>query len=645
MKFFCARVTPIFLFASLLLSIAPEAPASKDRQDRQVYVTFVQGDVRISRGKGHHPDLNQSWEQAVGGELVEQGYALATGNGRAEIDFENGSTVYLAANSIVLFRELSAPGNRLISRMTLATGTATFSLQPANEEFFFINTPTDQLELSPPETFFACVDAYLDATAITPQKEKGDRVVRRGVPPFQIQKGETVFFRGGEVVQIPNRKIDVAAILAPFVSWESLLPDLPDSQTTPEGEVISEGSKVSPDLAASHVQGVSEWDTWVSERVQQRRIVTAAALKASGLSAPIPDLVDLYEHGKFFNCQPYGTCWEATDSGESQDYTPQSAAPIAQSAAPAQNQTQANVPFLPQTVQWEELQQGWCSPATFQTITRVAHAPQELQKLLRMKQAAQKARYSSAVYPADCENGYWIPYRHHYARVLTPQVPRHCVGARCKPIHAPRPVWVRVGNKVGFAPPHPNDVKGKPPINLKEGIIIPPSRPGEHIERVAVEPSQKVAVLNKAPREFRDQPAAPALHVAAPEIHAHLVQESARDKSFAASASAHPTAPITYDYKSHHFQMPASAVAGTKSREVAVGGIDSHGRVGSFADGHSGSYARSFGHTEAATSYQASTFSSSRGGYGGSYSGGSYSSGSHSSGSSSSGSSHSSGGR
>src|SRR5215472_12408095 len=99
-------------------------------------------------------------------------------------------------------------------------------------------------------------------------------------------------------------------------------------------------------------------DAWVSGRQTHRNAVTAAALKASGLSSPIPGLADLYKHGTFFSCEPYGTCWEAADPAEAQDSASQSAASGAQSPTKAQ----ANPSFQPQTVQWEELVEGWCPP-------------------------------------------------------------------------------------------------------------------------------------------------------------------------------------------------------------------------------------------------------------------------------------------
>lgn len=663
MKLFSARGVFFLLFSSLTLVIPPKLRASKDKEggDREVYLAFVQGDVRISKGKNHRPDLNQPWEQALAGDLIQEGTALATGDGRTEIEFENGSTVYLAPNSLLLFRELSAPGDRIVSRMALATGTATFALQSGNNEFFLMDTPTNHLSLSPRETLFSRIDAYLDATAVSAQGEKGEDVSLSGAPSFQLKEGKTLVLLGGRFAHVLGSERGDAQSVASGGSsmssmdpWELVLSGLPDFQLPSMAPLLNQKSARRLTPVNAEPGSLAEWDGWVSDRQTHRKTVTADALKASGLSSPIPGLADLYEHGTFFGCGSYGVCWEAADLAEPQDSTKQSAAPISPSPA----QVQVNPTFQPQTVEWEEIVQGWCSPPALRTVTRIAHTPEELQKLEQRKAAAQKVRYSRGAYPISCENGYWIPYRHHFVRVITPQVPqvpRHCEGAKCKPIHPPRPVWVKAGNKVGFVLAHPNDVKGKPPVNLKEGMLIPPSKPGERTERLAVELSQKVTVFDKTPREFRGELFGRGLRVPAPEIHGHLVLETARESS--AALSAHAAPPIPYDYKSHHFLMSASAAAGTKagSKEVPVGGIDSRGKVGSFADGHSRAYAQSFARSEAAASYSGGSYrAGSYGSYGSGFSGGghsgsssgSYSSGSHSSSSGSSGGSysHSSGG-
>ena len=37
-------------------------------------------------------------------------------------------------------------------------------------------------------------------------------------------------------------------------------------------------------------------------------------MKASGLTSPIPGLAELKGQGTFFDCAPYGTCWEPKSS-------------------------------------------------------------------------------------------------------------------------------------------------------------------------------------------------------------------------------------------------------------------------------------------------------------------------------------------
>jgi hypothetical protein len=633
MKFFSPRIPFFALLSSLLLAIAPQALGSKGRENRVVFLASVQGDVRISNGQDHHADLNTPWQEALGGELVVEGSALSTGNGRAEIEFEDGSTVYLAENSLLLFKELRAPGDRVLSRMALATGRATFSMQPAIREFFFIDTPTAQLELSETEKFFVRVDAYLDATAITAEGQNGQPVVWRDGRHLQLLKGKTAFFQDGEVVPPPDRSAEAEALGTTPFPWT-----MPDFQLPALALLYNRTNEMYPGPRDEQTQAASEWDAWVSSHLEQRNAATAAALKASGLSSPIPGLVDLYEQGRFFSCEPYGTCWEPTEPEAVEGNPQQLPAGTRQSPAAAQG----NPAFQAQPIQWRQFVGGWCDPGRSVVVTRVAHSPEELRRLLAVKDSIERASTRFHRYSVACDYGYWIRDRRHYVRVVNRGLPPGCVGGKCI-VHAPRPVWVRVGNRIGFVPPHPNDVKGKPPINLKEGMLIPPSKPGERIERVALEPSQKVTVLDKAPREVRNEPVNQGLHVSAPEIRAHLLQEAFPTRSAPLSARAVPQ--ITYDYKSHQFLTPASAAAGGKSKGVPVGGIDSHGKIGSFADGRSGAYAQSFARSEAVTSYRGAYGSGySGGGRNSGYSSGSYSSGSHSSGSGSygGGSSHSS---
>ena len=242
-----------------------------------------------------------------------------------------------------------------------------------------------------------------------------------------------------------------------------------------------------------------------------------AALNASRLSTPVSGLMDLYEHGKFFDCPPYGRCWEANEP----DFEPDTIRedPQQPAAPTAASPGQIAGTFQPQTVEWQERLPEPCGPGIVRTMSHVARTPEQLQRLLRKKQAAERVGLGPLPYSECYNHGYWIPHRGHFARILTQQIfnPPTCKGKKCKPIHAPRPLWVKVNGKVGFVPAHPDDVKGKLPLNLKLGIFFPSGKPGDPVRRVDVDPSRRITVLEKVPREFRGASNLHAAYVSAPK--------------------------------------------------------------------------------------------------------------------------------
>jgi hypothetical protein len=649
MKLSGLRFFPFLFVPVVLIALPPVAPASADHNPREVRLSLVQGDVRLSRGDGKQPDLKKPWEVAQGGELIEQGFAVATGNGSAEFEFENGSTAYLAENSLLLFRELSSPGERTITGMALPTGTATLWLQPADGESFSIETPTDRVRFLGPQTIFLRFDAYLDATAITPIGGKLQNLVRSGMPNLQIATGETVFFRRGAVLPSPQSIASFSPGDSIF-SNSALVPQaratvemLRDSGMLPVSPAPQDFAGVQPaggqtvsylqsENVQSHLRGQGlvgrAWDESVEARVEEKKTTMAAALKASGLSSPVQGLSDLYVHGNFFACEPYGTCWEPKNPEAAQESGAKPAPPNAQLPAP----NPVNVGFQTQTVEWQEPVWGLCGfSGSYGTITRVARTPEELNELLRLQSLARsRANRRPGWIGASCYRQSWIYHHGHYAMVL-PRPPHNCVGKGCGPVHPLRPLFVRVGDKVGFVPRHPDDLPGKQPINLKNGIILPPIKPGDAVQRIAWDPSQKLAFLNKSPKGFERELARHPAPAAAPQIRAHLMQEARPGYSLTAANHAIPR--IMYDYRTQQFKLPAAAAGGAKGKEVAVAGIASNGKIESFANVGSGRYAGSFGRSSAAASYSG----------GGNY--GSHSSGSGSSGGSFGGSSsHSSGG-
>ena len=76
----------------------------------------------------------------------------------------------------------------------------------------------------------------------------------------------------------------------------------------------------------------------------------------------------------------------------------------------------------------------------------------------------------------------------HAAAALPP-------GVECKPERPPRPVFVRVAGRVGFVPRHPDDVAGKKPLNLTNGIVVAGATRGAPPELLAWNSPQKLKFL------------------------------------------------------------------------------------------------------------------------------------------------------
>jgi hypothetical protein len=384
MKVHGKRILSLFTFLAISLPISPLVSAAEQKDGPLARLRLVQGDVRLTAGDGKHPNLTQRWQQAESEIPIEQGFSIATGEGRAEIEFTDGGQAYLAKNSLLLFKQLSDQGDKLIVRMSLVTGTATYSLEPVSHQSFFLETPTDQIEIRGPDTYFSRMDSYLDGTAITPQGDRGETMIRQGFPDLKMAKGQTLFFRQGQLV--------------------------PQTAATPP--ILSD-----------------EWDSWVSSQVQQDAEATAAALKASGLSAPVPGLTDLSARGSFFPCEPYGTCWEPAWEDAAQ-------MPIAASPAP----NAPNQGFQPQTITWRQLDWRWgaCAPPTSTLISRVAHTQQELDELLQLRsQANSYALHNHGWSDMACHQGEWIYHHGHYAMVVSTKPHPQCKLQACKKVHPP----------------------------------------------------------------------------------------------------------------------------------------------------------------------------------------------------------------
>ena len=137
-----SRIIPLlFLSSSLIASPSyasssdnppqtpPANPGLQETYDQIVRLNLVQGDVRVFRGKDAEHATREEWGQAVVNMPIESGFSLVTGTGRAEIEFEDASTVFLGENSVLIFDELTSTGGVPRTTMTLVSGGADGTVQ------------------------------------------------------------------------------------------------------------------------------------------------------------------------------------------------------------------------------------------------------------------------------------------------------------------------------------------------------------------------------------------------------------------------------------------------------------------------------------------------------------------------------------
>ncbi len=90
-----------------------------------VRLSLVQGDVRVARDEQQGQAKNADWEKAISGLPLESGFSLATGDGRAVIELQDASTLYLGPNSVLVMNDLTTTGNAPNTEVALLSGTVT----------------------------------------------------------------------------------------------------------------------------------------------------------------------------------------------------------------------------------------------------------------------------------------------------------------------------------------------------------------------------------------------------------------------------------------------------------------------------------------------------------------------------------------
>lgn len=538
-------------------SSAQVQPYSDATYPQIVRISYAEGDVRVSRGT-----RGATWETAVTGLPLETGFNLVTGNGRAEIEFEDASILYLGDNSALTFNDLRTTTGVPHTELALLSGTATLNLDESIAgESFALYTPTHSIAVHYPSQIYERVSSYLDALAITPLK------------PSPTKQQTVTYSTFGQVTK-PGDPAEFA-----------------------------------------------NWDNWVASRVTERSTAMTAMMKASGLTTPLPGLVDMKDQGTFFPCAPYGTCWTPSKlpseqlSAEEPETTHDAPHEAAQLSDP---RSQPASP-MPQAV--------GPTPAPLLRDTFFPCPPTRVRSLVAKDPITgrQNVLYSTMnAMPYDwavCHAGSWVYRQHRYAWVAGGRRHHHC------PVH-----WVKNGRTVAYVPIHPKDALGKAPLNQVHGVFALTDKHRNSVEVSRLDPSHGVKLLTNPPRQFRNADAPVLARAANPEVQAHHLQDVLVARK--ASDVKMPGTRLTFDHRSQSFMLGKHDAAGSRgnseravvnnhisSIQARLGSVDGHGNYSTHGGG--GSFGGGSSHSGGST-HSGGGFS---GGGGGSHSGGGFSGG------------------
>jgi hypothetical protein len=507
-------------------------------------ISYVEGDVRIARGEQNEKPAGDAWEEAVADLPLETGFSLVTGNGRAEVEFEDASTLYLGENSVLTFNDLHTTSGVPYTEVALLSGTVSLAVKPyIYGETFVLRTPTDYFAVKHPPRVFVRINSYIDATTVTSQESDG----------LQFPQLEGKVLAKGQMM------------------------------TLREGRLIGVG----PDDSGAYV----EWDQWVADRVAQRTAAMADVMKDAGLTSPLPGLASMKGQGTFFACAPYGTCWEpaTTDGGQQPaDNLSQSRPPSAAGWGRPARVMQASFVSSPAFRAAQLMPMGSPTPrdpsygGAFNPCFPSAVRYQAQKDPITGKTRVVSSGLGGNAVPwgwAVCHSGAWVYRRHHYV---------WCVGVKRHHLEPVR--WVKSEHKVGFVPIHPFDVKGRPPINGKEEVFTVNHKNGLSLERAKFDPGHTINVLKSPPREFRNAYLRPLQRADAPRMEAHAMKEPLPGNKGTIVKAAN--SPIRFDAKSETFMMSKQVMHGGKSvtfsAPISNRGGTLQARGGSFAGGHGG---------------------------------------------------------
>ena len=252
----------VLVLAVILLACAgfPSIAAADTSHIRIIRLSLVQGDVRFA-SSFHEDSLTDPkavWQTAPLNMPIREGSALATGAGRAEVEFENGAMAFLSANSVLEFYDLSLHDGERITRLVLRQGTAVF----------YVRSQSD----------------YFSVTG-------GD---------FTVEAGSHSRFRLNNFDDGSTVDVDAGAVSI-----------LRDDKTTPleKGQSLSVRASDPKNLVIARADPNDDFDHWVSGRIDSSVAATNYTNQFTSTANYSSGFSDLYTFGSWYSMPGYGYGW------------------------------------------------------------------------------------------------------------------------------------------------------------------------------------------------------------------------------------------------------------------------------------------------------------------------------------------------
>jgi hypothetical protein len=233
----------------------------QDNQDdyshvRIVRLSFVVGEVQYQRA-------DEDWQDAPMNLPIQEGFRLATGNGRAEIEFEDGAILRLAENTKLEFTTLALSNGARITQLDLVQGTILIQADMKRDDKFSVTAPN--LQLTVPHSSRFRIDTTQGDSWVA--VFKGEVAAASASGETRLTSGHTLHISAANPEQV---NIDRNADLDDFDRWAA-----------DRDRVLQQGySQVAPYIANysdnSYIYGVS----------------------------------DLSSYGQFTVVPGYGVCWQ-----------------------------------------------------------------------------------------------------------------------------------------------------------------------------------------------------------------------------------------------------------------------------------------------------------------------------------------------